>query len=227
LGARAVGIEEPRARCNARLATGVRSPPVARRGCFSARSLARFEPASGEDTKHYAVRQDLTIGTASTSGYAVCSSVERLFFEPVGSRIHRQEFIVACSPLSSADSQTSLSKRHRLLGPWLLFFSALNASNASHHQWCIRSGKPLKAGAGAEIRTNLWYRYLNDIRHLTADNPETAFLVEQMIARKRALFADDRRLIGNWDVTRTEDGINLHADARDPHSLPRNPTDQH
>ena len=70
-------------------------------------------------------------------------------------------------------------------------------------------------------------RYLNDIRHLTADNPETAFLVEQVIARKRALFADDARLIGNWEVTRTEDGINLHADARDPHSLPRNPTNQH
>jgi hypothetical protein len=70
-------------------------------------------------------------------------------------------------------------------------------------------------------------RYLNEIRRLTADKPETALLVEQMIARKRALFADDARLIGNWEVTRTEDGINLHADARDPHSLPRNPTDQH
>jgi hypothetical protein len=70
-------------------------------------------------------------------------------------------------------------------------------------------------------------RYLTEIRHLTADKPETALLVEQMIARKRALFADDARLIGNWEVTRTEDGINLHADARDPHSLPRNRTDQH
>jgi hypothetical protein len=69
-------------------------------------------------------------------------------------------------------------------------------------------------------------RYLNKIRLLTADKPETALLVEQMIARKRALFADDARLIGNWELTRTGDGINLHADARDPHSLPRNPTDQ-
>ena len=70
-------------------------------------------------------------------------------------------------------------------------------------------------------------RYLTEIRHLTADKPETALLVEQMVARKRALFADDARLIGNWEVTRTEEGINLHADARDPHSLPRNRTDQH
>jgi hypothetical protein len=67
------------------------------------------------------------------------------------------------------------------------------------------------------------HRYLNEIRRLTADKPESALLLEQLIARKRALFADDERLIGSWEVTRTEDGINLHADARDPHSLVRDP----
>ena len=71
------------------------------------------------------------------------------------------------------------------------------------------------------------HRHLDEIRRLMADNPETAHLMEQLIARKRALFADDERLIGTWEVTRTEDGINLRADARDPHSLPRDPTDQH
>ena len=50
--------------------------------------------------------------------------------------------------------------------------------------------------------------------------------MEYMIARKRALFAKDQRLIGNWEVTRTEDGINLHADARDPYSLPRHAVGQ-
>ena len=65
------------------------------------------------------------------------------------------------------------------------------------------------------------HRYLDEIRRLTADKPETALLMEQLIARKRALFADDERLIGSWEVTRTEDGINLHADARDPHSMVR------
>jgi hypothetical protein len=45
--------------------------------------------------------------------------------------------------------------------------------------------------------------------------------MEQMITRKRELFADDERMIGDWEVTRTEDGINVRADARDPHSLPR------
>ena len=65
-------------------------------------------------------------------------------------------------------------------------------------------------------------RYLDEIRRLAAHKPETALLMEHLIARKRALFADDERLIGSWEVTRTEDGINLHADARDPRSLHRN-----
>jgi hypothetical protein len=66
-------------------------------------------------------------------------------------------------------------------------------------------------------------QHLDEIRRLTTDNPKAAILMEQLIARKRALFADDERLIGSWEVTRTEDGINLRADARDPHSLPRDP----
>jgi hypothetical protein len=68
-------------------------------------------------------------------------------------------------------------------------------------------------------------RYIDEARRLTANTAGPAMLMEQMIARKRELFADDTRLIGNWKVTRTEDGINLHADARDPHSLPRNAAD--
>jgi hypothetical protein len=63
--------------------------------------------------------------------------------------------------------------------------------------------------------------YLDDIRRLTADKPELAVLIEQLVARKRALFCEDERLIGSWEVTRTKDGINVRADARDPHSLPR------
>ena len=67
------------------------------------------------------------------------------------------------------------------------------------------------------------HRHLDNIRRLTAGKPEAALLMEQLIARKRALFADDERLIGSWEVTRTEDGINLRADAIDPHSLLRDP----
>ena len=67
------------------------------------------------------------------------------------------------------------------------------------------------------------HRHIDEIRRLTAEKPETALLMEQLIARKRALFADDERMIGTWEVTRTEDGINLRADARDPYSVPRDP----
>ncbi len=68
------------------------------------------------------------------------------------------------------------------------------------------------------------HRHLDEIRRLTAGNSGTAQLIEQLIARKRGLFADDERLIGNWQLTQGEDGLNLHADARDPHSIPRGPS---
>ena len=67
------------------------------------------------------------------------------------------------------------------------------------------------------------YRYLEEVRNLAADKPEVALLLQQLVARKRALFGDDERLIGTWKVTRTTDGINLRADARDPHTVPRDP----
>jgi hypothetical protein len=64
--------------------------------------------------------------------------------------------------------------------------------------------------------------HINEIRRLTVDMPAASLLMERLIARKRALFADDERLIGDWKVTRTPDGINLRAEARDPYSLRRN-----
>jgi hypothetical protein len=68
--------------------------------------------------------------------------------------------------------------------------------------------------------------YIDQIRGLTADSTGPALLVEHMIARKRALFANDQRLIGAWKVTRTPDGIKVHADARNPHTLPCDPADR-
>ena len=65
------------------------------------------------------------------------------------------------------------------------------------------------------------HHHLDEVRRLTAAEPEIARHIEQLIARKRALFADDERMIGTYEVRRTEDGINVCADARDPYSLPR------
>ena len=67
------------------------------------------------------------------------------------------------------------------------------------------------------------HRHLDEARRLIAGTPEAAVLVEQLIVRKRTLFAGDERLIGNFEVTRTKEGINVHAEARNPHSLPKNP----
>ena len=73
----------------------------------------------------------------------------------------------------------------------------------------------------ADVRND--HRHLDQIRRLTAGHPEIARLMEQLIARKRTLFADDERLIGNWELTRTPDGLNLRADACDPRSVPAPP----
>ena len=43
------------------------------------------------------------------------------------------------------------------------------------------------------------HRYLDEARRLMAGKPEAAVLVDQLIARKRAMFADDERLIGNFE----------------------------
>ena len=67
------------------------------------------------------------------------------------------------------------------------------------------------------------HSHLEKARSLAADQPEVAVLMEQLVARKRALFGDDERLIGTWEVTRTPDGINVRADARDPHTMSRAP----
>jgi hypothetical protein len=67
--------------------------------------------------------------------------------------------------------------------------------------------------------------FIEEVQRLTTGKPEAALLLEQMMTRKRKLFAKDTRLIGNWEVTRTTGGINLHAEAVDPHSLKRNRPD--
>ena len=67
-------------------------------------------------------------------------------------------------------------------------------------------------------------QYLNQIRRLTAGNPENSSLVEGLIERKRTLFGDDPRMIGEYRVTRTEDGFNLWAEARNPYPRPEKAT---
>lgn len=58
-------------------------------------------------------------------------------------------------------------------------------------------------------------RYLADARHRMRIDPAALVLVETLISRKRALFGDDARLIGTYEVRRTADGFNVRADARE------------
>lgn len=45
------------------------------------------------------------------------------------------------------------------------------------------------------------HRRVDEIRRLMADKPEATLLMEQLVARKRALFGDDERMIGAWEVS--------------------------
>ena len=64
-------------------------------------------------------------------------------------------------------------------------------------------------------------RFVDEIRQATASDPGVTILVKQLLRRKRLVFADDHRLIGNYQL-REEDGTwILRAEARDPRSSPR------
>jgi hypothetical protein len=62
--------------------------------------------------------------------------------------------------------------------------------------------------------------YLADLRRRMGSIPGSPTFVETLIFRKRALFGDDARIIGTYEVYKTADGFNVRADARDPHTLP-------
>jgi hypothetical protein len=58
--------------------------------------------------------------------------------------------------------------------------------------------------------------HVTSMRELTASDPLSAALVEQMLSRKMSEFADDQRLIGKYTVSRKNGEWRLRAEARDP-----------
>jgi hypothetical protein len=61
--------------------------------------------------------------------------------------------------------------------------------------------------------------WLTRVRQMIAPSPRSAAVIEDLIDRKRRLFADDNLLIGDFRVTRPGPGeINLWAEARNPYS---------
>ena len=59
-------------------------------------------------------------------------------------------------------------------------------------------------------------RFLDMLRESMAPRPELATGIEQMIVRKRSLFGDDHRVVGQFKLTRKDGEVRLWAEARDP-----------
>lgn len=61
--------------------------------------------------------------------------------------------------------------------------------------------------------------WVNQISQLTAKDPESLALVEMMITRKKKMFRDDLRLIGEYRLTKRSGEWHLWAEAREPERL--------
>jgi hypothetical protein len=57
------------------------------------------------------------------------------------------------------------------------------------------------------------------LRETTKSDQMTSLLIEQLISRKRDLFADDLRLIGEYSITQKKGEWRLRAEARDPSTI--------
>jgi hypothetical protein len=69
-------------------------------------------------------------------------------------------------------------------------------------------------------------RYVRKLHKLTAGHPLPRGIIDQMIARKRELFGEDQRLIGNYKLTYKGDVLHVWAEARAP-NLSRGKTEGH
>lgn len=63
--------------------------------------------------------------------------------------------------------------------------------------------------------------YMTKVTEQASGHPASKAVVVQLAERKRTLFRDDQRLIGNYKVTRKHGELNLWAEARDPYSIPQ------
>lgn len=59
-------------------------------------------------------------------------------------------------------------------------------------------------------------RFIESIGNLTANDPVSAALVDEMVHRKRTLFGDDHRLVGEFKLSCQAGEWKLRAEARAP-----------
>ena len=62
-------------------------------------------------------------------------------------------------------------------------------------------------------------QYVTQLRELTAEDPMSAALIEQMISRKQNMYSADHRMIGEYKLTRKSGEWRLRAEARDPSTI--------
>ena len=62
-------------------------------------------------------------------------------------------------------------------------------------------------------------KYVIKLRELTADDPMSAALIDQMISRKQDIFSGDHRMIGEYRLTQKRGKWRLRAEARDPSTI--------
>ncbi len=63
--------------------------------------------------------------------------------------------------------------------------------------------------------------YMARLKEQASHDPVLQALLTELVHRKRTLFADDQRLIGNYRVTRKRGELRPWAEARDPYPLPQ------
>ena len=64
-------------------------------------------------------------------------------------------------------------------------------------------------------------RFIDSVRRQLPTGSGGRQLVDALIARKRAVFANDFRLIGDYKIKRRNGHLSLWAEARDPFALPQ------
>jgi limonene-1,2-epoxide hydrolase len=62
--------------------------------------------------------------------------------------------------------------------------------------------------------------HISMLRQTMKSDPMNSALIEQLISRKKDMFADDLRVIGEYSLIRRQGEWRLRADARDPSTIP-------
>uniref|UniRef100_A0A832A298 Uncharacterized protein n=1 Tax=Desulfacinum infernum TaxID=35837 RepID=A0A832A298_9BACT len=58
--------------------------------------------------------------------------------------------------------------------------------------------------------------FVTELKKYVADDPSAEALIERMISRKKTMFGDDLRLIGDYKIMNKKGQWRLRAEARDP-----------